>query len=372
MTFCIITHVAHGFQDGQYFAYSPYVREMNIWSKYVGKIIVVAPLNLKDKTAIDLDYSHQNIAFSQVSSYHFLSLKAALQSLFKLPIIVFKIYKAMQQSDHIHLRCPGNMGLLGCLVQILFPSKPKTAKYAGNWDLKAKQPLSYRFQKWLLSNTFLTKNMQVLVYGEWENSTKNIKPFFTASYFEKDKIEVSPRTLKGKIAFVFVGTLSNGKQPLYAIQLLEKLQQQGYDVQLAIYGEGAERNPIENYITEKALESLVFLKGNQSQETIKQAYLENHFVILPSLSEGWPKVVAEGMFWGCLPIASKVSCVPNMLANGNRGLLLDMSLEQDANKIINLLQDNTLYQEKVNNAIQWSRQYTLDVFENEIKQLLQS
>jgi glycosyltransferase involved in cell wall biosynthesis len=90
------------------------------------------------------------------------------------------------------------------------------------------------------------------------------------------------------------------------------------------------------------------------------------------LSEGWPKVVAEGMFWGCLPIASKVSCVPNMLANGNRGLLLDMNLEGDANKIITLLQDNNLYQEKVNNAIQWSRQYTLDVFENEIKQLLQS
>jgi glycosyltransferase involved in cell wall biosynthesis len=264
------------------------------------------------------------------------------------------------------------MGLLGCLVQILFPNKPKTAKYAGNWDLKAKQPLSYRIQKWLLSNTFLTKNMQVLVYGEWENSTRNIKPFFTASYFEKDKIEVSPRTLTGKIAFVFVGTISNGKQPLYAIQLVEKLQQQGYDVQLAIYGEGAERNPIENYITEKALESLVFLKGNQSQETLKKAYLENHFVILPSLSEGWPKVVAEGMFWGCLPIASRVSCVPNMLANGNRGLLLDMNLEEDANKIINLLQDNNLYQEKVNNAIQWSRQYTLDVFDNEIKQLLQS
>jgi hypothetical protein len=61
-----------------------------------------------------------------------------------------------------------------------------------------------------------------------------------------------------------------------------------------------------------------------------------------------------------------------MLANGNRGLLLDMNLEQDVNKIITLLQDNNLYQEKVYNAIQWSRQYTLDVFENEIKQLLQS
>ena len=70
------------------------------------------------------------------------------------------------------------MGLIGAIVNILFPNKQKTAKYAGNWDPKSKQPWSYRLQKWILSNTFLTKNMQVLVYGEWPNQTKNIKPFF--------------------------------------------------------------------------------------------------------------------------------------------------------------------------------------------------
>ena len=66
MSFCIITHVSHGYHNKAYFAYSPYVREMNIWSKYVGKIILVAPLNLDEKTAIDLHYSHQNIEFKKV------------------------------------------------------------------------------------------------------------------------------------------------------------------------------------------------------------------------------------------------------------------------------------------------------------------
>ena len=54
MTFCLITHVSHGFQNGEYYAYSPYVREMNIWAKYVDKMIVVAPLTLKEKTAIEI------------------------------------------------------------------------------------------------------------------------------------------------------------------------------------------------------------------------------------------------------------------------------------------------------------------------------
>ncbi len=141
---------------------------------------------------------------------------------------------------------------------------------------------------------------------------------------------------------------------------------------MTLYGEGNERITLEKYIVTQQLDTIVFLKGNQNQERIKKAYIENHFVVLPSLSEGWPKVVAEGMFWGCLPIASKVSCVPNMLDNGNRGLLLDLELEKDVDQIESVLKDHLLYQEKVKNGVHWSRQYTLDFFETEIKQLLQS
>lgn len=372
MKFAIITHVIHGKESGNYFGYEPYVREMNLWIKNVSEVLLVAPLHSLPKSPIQEFYQHEKITFTTVANFDISSFKNSLHSLIVIPLIVWKIYQAMKKADHIHLRCPGNIGLLGCLVQILFPSKPKTAKYAGNWDLSAKQPLSYRFQKWILSNTFLTKNMQVLVYGNWENSTKNIKPFFTASYFEKDKIDVKPRKLEGKISFLFVGTLSIGKQSLYAIQLVEKLFKKGYDVQLTLYGEGIERGMLEKYILENKLENSIFLKGNQNQETIKKAYIDNHFVVLPSLSEGWPKAVAEGMFWGCLPIASKVSCVPNMLQNGKRGLLLDLKFNQDAQNIESILNHPGLYQDMTNKAIQWSRQFTMDVFETEIKLLLQS
>ncbi|WP_293895902.1 glycosyltransferase [Flavobacterium sp.] len=372
MKFAIITHVIHGKELGNYFAYEPYVREMNLWMKDVSEVLIVAPLHSALKTPIQEFYQHQQITFVPIANFDISSFKSVLHSLMVMPSIVWKIYQTMKGADHIHLRCPGNIGLLGCLVQILFPSKSKTAKYAGNWDPNEKQPLSYRLQKWFLSNTFLTKNMQVLVYGEWENSSKNIKPFFTASYFEKDKIEVKPRKLTGKISFLFVGTLANGKQPLYAIQLIEQLMKKGNNVQLTLYGEGSERAMLENYISENKLENIIFLKGNQNQEIIKTAYCENHFVVLPSLSEGWPKVVAEGMFWGCLPVASRVSCVPNMLENGQRGLLLDLMLNEDAEKIESILNDNSLYQDKVNKAIKWSIQFTMDVFEDEIKLLLKS
>jgi glycosyltransferase involved in cell wall biosynthesis len=370
MKFAIITHVIHKKLDNRYFAYAPYVREMNVWAAFVSELIVVGSVKNKEPEAIDIAYQHDAISFFEVDAVDLLSLKSSLNALLKLPLLFWRIFKAMYQADHIHLRCPGNIGLLGCLIQILFPFKPKTAKYAGNWDPKAKQPWSYRLQKWILNNTFLTRNMQVLVYGLWEGSTKNIKPFFTATYSERDKKPLQTLNLHNKIQFVFVGTLSNGKNPLYAIQIVEDLHKKGYNIHLKIYGEGIERNKLEGFIEDNNLKSIIELQGNQSHEVMKNAYQNSHFVILPSKSEGWPKAIAEGMFWGCVPIATSISCVPFMIEYGDRGILLKMNLDYDVQQIVAVLKDESTFLHKRERAAKWSRQYTLDVFENDIKKLL--
>lgn len=370
MKFSIITHVPHIQMGNNYFAYAPYVREMNIWAKYIEELIIVAPIQKTEISAIDCPYNFNNVQFVPINQISLLGMKAVFKTILKVPKISWQIFKAMKRADHIHLRCPGNIGLLGCLVQILFPNKHKTAKYAGNWDPKATQPWSYRLQKWILSNVFLTRNMQVLVYGEWVGSTKNIKPFFTATYSEEDKIPIEILDLKGKINFVFVGTLSAGKNPLYAMQLVKSLYEKGYNVTLDFYGEGIERKILEDLIALNNLEKVVQVKGNQNKETVKKAYQNSHFVILPSKSEGWPKAIAEGMFWGCVPIATPVSCVPFMLDYGERGVLLQMNLEQDVEQIENIFGNEMDFESKSIKGSDWSRKYIIDVFEKEIKQML--
>jgi glycosyltransferase involved in cell wall biosynthesis len=370
MNFVIITHVQHIKENSKYYGYAPYVREMNIWLKYVNEVTVVAPIEKSKLDNIHLDYHHKNIKFKEVPNFNTTSFLNLLRTLFKLPFIVWTIFLAMKRADHIHLRCPGNMGLLGCLVQILFPNTPKTAKYAGNWDPKAKQPITYKIQKWILNNTTLTKNMQVLVYGEWAGSSKNIKSFFTATYSEIKKESILPRSLKQKINFVFVGTLSIGKKPLYAIQLVENLKKMGVDVQLDLFGDGVLRTELKEYIELNQLKNFIFLKGNQSKESIEQAYKESHFLILASKSEGWPKVVAEAMFWGCLPLTTNVSCVNYMIDNGNRGKLLNLNLQDDTQLVFDLIQNEDQYLKMCFRARDWSQHYTTDYFESEIVKLL--
>ncbi len=368
MKFLIVTNAPTLQEKHKYVAYSPYVTEIDIWTKYVTKYKIASP-NTYTQKLLKQEFKKQP-ELVILPSLEYKSIKHVCYSLYKTPQILFALYKAMKWADHIHLRCPGNIGLLGCLVQIAFPSKIKTAKYAGNWDPKAKQPISYVIQKKILSNTFLTKNMTVLVYGKWKKQTKNIKPFFTASFREEDKIEPKLKAYTKHIKFIFVGSLVKGKRPLFAIQIIEKLKRKGYKISLDIYGDGVLRTALQDYCNAKKLQDQVVLHGNVKANEIKEALKHTHFCILASKSEGWPKAIAEAMFFGVIPIATPVSCVPDMLNYGKRGILIPSKLDEAVSKIEVALKNEKLLQEIAFNAAHWSQNYTLNTFEKEISELL--
>jgi glycosyltransferase involved in cell wall biosynthesis len=76
------------------------------------------------------------------------------------------------------------------------------------------------------------------------------------------------------------------------------------------------------------------------------------------------------MFWGCLPLATPVSCVPYMLDNGKRGIVLKEDLEFDTNQLLEILKNEFLYKNMISEAQKWSRLYTTETFESEIEMLL--
>lgn len=370
MIFGIITHAIHKVKNGQVYAYEPYVREMNLWAKYVDEIVILCPVDTNEVHSIEIVYQHQKIRIVEIPNFDITSVKNLLHSIWLIPKICREIYKVMLQVDHIHLRCPGNVGLLGCLVQILFPSKKKTAKYAGNWDPESNQPVSYKFQKCLLSSTFLTKNIKVLVYGNWPNQTQNMLPFFTASYHQSEIENIPKKELNNQIKLIFVGGFTEGKQPLLSVKVAHQLLKKRYDIVLNMYGNGVKRTEVENYIAIHHLEKNIVLHGNVNKDAVKSAFQNSHFLIFISKSEGWPKVVAEAMFWECLPISSKVSCIPDMLGNNTRGKVVDAKIEDVVEVIEEYIKNKNLYKEHVFNAKTWSRNYTLDKFEKEIEKLL--
>jgi len=369
MRFLIITHASHKQVNGRLFSYAPYVREMNLWLQHVNRVEVLAPFKCDKKSAIDLEYKHSDIHINKVPALNFQTSKNVLVSAFSVPLILFKLIYACLRADHIHLRCPGNIGLLGCFVQVFFPNKIKTAKYAGNWDSNSAQPSSYRLQKQILSSTKWTKNMTVLVYGKWPKQSKNIKSFYTASFHNSEREPWREKDYSKYLKFIFVGSLVEGKRPLLAIKIVEALNKKGKKLTLEIYGDGILIEDLKHYCVKNNLRQFVNFQGNQPKSVIKDALQTSHFSILPSKSEGWPKAITEAMFYGVIPITTKISCVPWMLDNGKRGILIEPDVEAATNEIINTIETkdlNSISKE----AHTWSQTFTLDRFNEDIRKLL--
>lgn len=369
--FLIITCVQHSQSAGKYYAYGPYVREMNLWIEKEGDVKVLAPLiENKLPDPIDTPYQHSKISIENVPAFHIQTSAARWQAIKDLPIILRKIYQEMRDAKHIHIRIPGNMGLLAMFVQILFPSKQKTIKYAGNWDGKSSQPATYKIQRFIANSTFLTRNAKVLVYGDWPDSSSNILPFFTASYKEAEKENFQKTPLKEKVRLVFVGAIYAGKNPEIGLRLSKLLADNHINFEFVYCGDGVLRPQLEEECRSLGLDENVKFLGNVNAERIKTILKESHFLIFVSETEGWPKAVAEAMFWGCVPFTSAVSCVPQMVGGTSpRGVLVSKDPELIYQKLVPLIRDQHAFDKMSKAAADWAREYTLEKFQAEIEQL---
>jgi len=365
----VVTYAPTILFEGKLQSYPPYVNEMDVWFKCADKVKILAPFGYPTKVFLK-PFENKNIDRLYIPFVSFHTFRNIVLSVFQIPYIIIQLFRGMFWANHIHFRCPGNVSLLGCIIQIFFPSIAKSTKYAGNWDPNSNQPWSYRLQQAILRNTFLTRNMKVLVYGEWPNETNNIHPFISATYTEAEKLPFVKRDYSQPLEFVFAGALVVGKRPLLAVQVIESLNKRGILAVLHMYGDGPLMLELQSYILEHQLEAYVILYGNQDRTVVKERLINAHFNILPSKSEGWPKAVAEGMFFGCIPVATSVSCVSWMLGEGKRGILIAPDLEQAVSKIIDTLTHKDL-DAMAEAALTWSQQYTFDRLEADIKAVLE-
>jgi glycosyltransferase involved in cell wall biosynthesis len=369
-------------------AYAPYVTEMDLWIQHATATTFLCPTNY-DKPLLTKPFKQQQTTIISVRRLEFNRFVSIFLSVCAIPVQIIILFNAMRSADHIHMRAPGNLTLLAGFVAMTLSRKCKTVKYAGNFSPTALQPLSYRLQKWLFSNRRLSKNTEVMVYGDWPNQSKNIIPFFTATYSEADKGNFT-KTIALPLQFMFVGTLSQNKNPQLLVELVLALNKRGVAAHAHFYGDGQMMEELKVMSSEFRVQSSEFQKteftfhGNQPAAVVKKGYENCHFLFLASQSEGWPKVVAEAMWHGCIPIATPVSCVPWMLGIpntqkvhtelmhiGSRGVLFE-NVQQTVDAIHYLVTNESMTESLSQKAQNWAQEYTLERFEAEIVKLLKS
>jgi len=167
------------------------------------------------------------------------------------------------------------------------------------------------------------------------------------------------------LTLCFLGRLRKTKNPEDAIKIFIKVKQIIKNSKMIIIGTG----PLENYLKEKYkhIEDLLFL-GYLSEEDKYKNLCESHFLIVPSIREGWGIVVIEANLFGIPVIGYNVPGLKDSIKNGINGFLVN-NIDEAVNKIIELWNNKELYNEISNNSKNYSKNFSWEITRNEFMKL---
>ena len=371
MRLVVTSHVVHYRYQGQLFAYGPYAREIDLWADLFGEIAIASPCQDKKPPGDCRAFTHCNISIETQRMAGGETLVAKLGLAISAPAMIFSLARAMWRADAIHVRCPGNLGLLGVILAPLF-SRRLVAKYAAQWNPAVNEPWSARLQKYLLRSRWWRG--PVTVYGKWPGQPRHVIPFFT-SLLTKDQMSraqrASLRLRDGKpLRVLYTGRLSKSKNVDILIRATAQARSAGCNIALAIVGEGPERPFLESLAGELGLSSCVEFTGGISFESVLDHLEGSDVLVLTSETEGWPKSIAEGMAFGLVCIGSNRGFVPEMLAEG-RGLVADpASLATLTAHLTNVARQPEQYVEMRRRAADWAQKYSIEGLREAIHNLL--
>ena len=126
------------------------------------------------------------------------------------------------------------------------------------------------------------------------------------------------RTLK----LVCVGRLVWEKAHTVLIRGIADLKARGVSVTCRLVGDGPERSNLEALISQLGLTDDVHLLGAMPQSKVAAQYRWADLLVLPSVSEGTPMVIIEAMSMGRPVIASRITAIPEMLVEGECGVMV--------------------------------------------------
>ena len=127
---------------------------------------------------------------------------------------------------------------------------------------------------------------------------------------------------EGDVVLLAVGNLTERKGHIFLLRALAQLTDEGCTVpwRLIIAGRGPEHEALTTFAQEAGIADRVHLPGHRDDIPDLQAAAS--VLCMPSLKEGLPLAVLEGMHAGNCVVASRTSGIPEAITDGVNGVLV--------------------------------------------------
>lgn len=144
------------------------------------------------------------------------------------------------------------------------------------------------------------------------------------------------------------------------------------EMQLLIVGDGSLRKQMEEQAHKAGLEKAVEFAGRQPQEKLVSYYDRIDILLMPSRSEGFGLTAIEGMARGCIVVAARTGGLPEVVRDGEVGLLHEPEQVEDlAAQINKLIEQPTLWKQFSNEATRYVRRFSFERFSQLFNNLYQ-
>lgn len=368
MKLCIISHTEHYLnQDNKIVGWGTTVTEINHLTKVFDEIYHVAMLSEDTPPASSLSYTSDKVKLIKLPVLGGKTIKSKLEIIKNIPTVIKIVNDTLEKVDCFQLRCPTGVGVFLIPYLNFFVKKKGWYKYAGNWN-QQKPPLGYGIQRFFLKN----QKRNVTINGKWSNQPKQCLTFENPTLIEQDISDgleiIKEKDYSDKINFCFVGRLERQKGVACILNAINNLKDTSRIGQVHFVGDGEEMDYFKGLASQNNVD-ILFHRG-LPRTKVFEIYKKSHVFLFPSTaSEGFPKVIAEALCFGCLPIVSNVSSITQYIKNNENGFVVDPvtdeNLSLQLNKVLNL--SNEGFKKMIKGNTDLIKKFTFEYYNKRIK-----
>ena len=312
-------------------------------------------MNAKEKNRV-LPFSNENIKWHYVwSGFNMLSNLFVLPKYAKdlqLDAVLFQTFSPKRRS----------FKSVVFIHDVLFNRYPEYFTW--------KEKLYFKVLKWtapnadrIITTTQYVQNELVRFHYAKNNQSMDIAPsgvtriFKPASFHNSELLNKIRRKYNLPDTYLlFVGHLNARKNIENLIEAFRFIKDK--DIRLVIAGEKNWKNtPVDHLLNDCELRSKVYFTGPVSDEELCIIYAMSKIFCFPSFAEGMGLPPLEAMASGVPVVVSNTTSMPEVC--GKAALYADPSDPKAiAEKLNELLENKSLYNQKIREGLEWSENYT--------------
>ena len=283
------------------------------------------------------------------------------------------LFREVRRADAVHAPIPGDIGTLGMLLAFMM-RKPLFVRHCGNWYVQT--TLAERFWHWFMEQFAGGANVMLATGGSTEAPSKrnpHLRWIFSTSLTEGELRIAAPRQrpLDPSPRLIIVCRQEEKKGTGVVISSMALILKEFPDASLDVVGDGSALEDFKTMANSLGVAEHITFHGKVDHKRVAKLLRQADVFCYPTTaSEGFPKVVLEALAHGLPVITTRVSVLPELIGKGCGKLIAAPSPFELAGAVTEVLSNLNEYSEMSREAIETARQYSLERWQQRIKEHL--